>query len=196
MKRFNLIIVLLTICLAASGQSFMRFESKRFNYGAKVGFNATFPIINSLSINDKEASNIEVEHKVGYLAAIYCRFNINRFFLQPSLAWHKSEGNIRFSMPKDIQGGQQQPSISKPRNMMNMRTKSFEMPIILGYNLVKEGPYGLSLMAGPKIKYNYNVAYTVESPSTQVEFINDNTPFGVNIATGVGVSIVTITRKA
>lgn len=54
---------------------------------------------------------------------------------------------------------------------------------------MKKGPYGLSLMVGPKLKYNYKIAYTVESSTTHVEYVNDNTPFGVNIATGVGVSI-------
>ena len=44
-------------------------------------------------------------------------------------------------------------------------------------------------MVGPKLKYNYKIAYTVESSTTHVEYVNDNTPFGVNIATGVGVSI-------
>ena len=70
-----------------------------------------------------------------------------------------------------------------------MKTSSLEVPIMVGYNLVKKGPYGLSLMVGPKLKYNYKIAYTVESSTTHVEYVNDNTPFGVNIATGVGVSI-------
>lgn len=61
--------------------------------------------------------------------------------------------------------------------------------MMLGYNLVKKGPYGLSLMIGPKFKYNYKIAYTVESSTTHVEYVNDNTPFGINIATGIGVSI-------
>ena len=30
---------------------------------------------------------------------------------------------------------------------------------MVGYNLVKKGPYGLSLMVGPKLKYNYKIAY-------------------------------------
>ena len=74
-------------------------------------------------------------------------------------------------------------------DLLMMKTSSLEVPIMVGYNLVKKGPYGLSLMVGPKLKYNYKIAYTVESSTTHVEYVNDNTPFGVNIATGVGVSI-------
>ena len=56
-----------------------------------------------------------------------------------------------------------------------MKTSSLEVPIMVGYNLVKKGPYGLSLMVGPKLKYNYKIAYTVESSTTHVEYVNDNT---------------------
>ena len=80
---------------------------------------------------------------------------------------------------------------SATTDLLMMKTSSLEVPIMVGYNLVKKGPYGLSLMVGPKLKYNYKIAYTVESSTTHVEYVNDNTPFGVNIATGVGVSIRT-----
>lgn len=50
MKKVYLIGALLSFGLLAEAQSFMRFEDKAFNFGAKVGFNATFPVINSLSI--------------------------------------------------------------------------------------------------------------------------------------------------
>ena len=43
MKKVYLIGALLSFGLLAEAQSFMRFEDKAFNFGAKVGFNATFP---------------------------------------------------------------------------------------------------------------------------------------------------------
>lgn len=180
---------MLSFGLLAEAQSFMRFEDKAFNFGAKVGFNATFPVINSLSINGKEAENIDIEYKVGYLAAVFCRVNIERFFLQPSFSWHRSEGNIRFSIPQSLPENNMMSNTSATTDLLMMKTSSLEVPIMVGYNLVKKGPYGLSLMVGPKLKYNYKIAYTVESSTTHVEYVNDNTPFGVNIATGVGVSI-------
>lgn len=189
MKKVYLIGALLSFGLLAEAQSFMRFEDKAFNFGAKVGFNATFPVINSLSINGKETENIDIEYKVGYLAAVFCRVNIERFFLQPSFSWHRSEGNIRFSIPQSLPENNMMSNTSATTDLLMMKTSSLEVPIMVGYNLVKKGPYGLSLMVGPKLKYNYKIAYTVESSTTHVEYVNDNTPFGVNIATGVGVSI-------
>ncbi len=177
MKKVYLIGALLSFGLLAEAQSFMRFEDKAFNFGAKVGFNATFPVINSLSINGKEAENIDIEYKVGYLAAVFCRVNIERFFLQPSFSWHRSEGNIRFSIPQSLPENNMLSNTSATTDLLMMKTSSLEVPIMVGYNLVKKGPYGLSLMVGPKLKYNYKIAYTVESSTTHVEYVNDNTPF-------------------
>lgn len=189
MRKYYLIGALLSCCLLAGAQGIMRVEDKAFNFGAKVGFNATFPVLNSLSINGKEAENIDIEYKVGYLAAIFCRVNIERFFLQPSFSWHRSEGNIRFTIPQTISEENSQNNTMVSSDLLMMKTSSLELPIMVGYNLVKNGPYGLSLMIGPKLKYNYKLAYTVESSSTQIDYVNENTPFGLNIATGVGVSI-------
>ena len=30
---------------------------------------------------------------------------------------------------------------------------SFEIPVIYGYNIIKEGPYSLAVFGGPKIRY-------------------------------------------
>lgn len=189
MKKAYLIGLLLSLSLATNAQSIMQMKDKPFNFGAKVGFNATFPVINSLSINGKEAENINIEYKVGYWAAAIFRINIKRFFLQPSIAWHRSESDISFSIPKNVTNNQTMAEQLKPTDFMKMKTNSLELPVMLGYDLVKKGPYGLNIMAGPKFKYNYKIAYSVESSMAHMEYINDNTPFGINIATGVGVCI-------
>ena len=167
----------------------MRFEDKAFNFGAKVGFNATFPVINSLSINGKEAENIDIEYKVGYLPRSFAGSISNG-----SSSSQVSHGIVLreisvFSIPQSLPENNMMSNTSATTDLLMMKTSSLEVPIMVGYNLVKKGPYGLSLMVGPKLKYNYKIAYTVESSTTHVEYVNDNTPFGVNIATGVGVSI-------
>ena len=70
-----------------------------------------------------------------------------------------------------------------------MHTQSLELPVLLGYHLVKQGPYGLSLMVGPKVKYNYKLDYNMAIDAREIRFVNDDTPFGVNIVSGMGVSI-------
>lgn len=191
MKKIYLLFAFFLLCLPGKAENLLYLKDKAFNFGGKVGFNATFPIVNSLSVYGVEATDIRVEYKVGYIAAVFCRVNIERFFLQPSLAWHRSEGEIHFNIPEeDITNGVPDINVIDPKNDLNMKTSSLELPILVGYNFVKEGPYGLSLMLGPKLKYNYKVAYTSNiANASPHEYISDSTPFGINLSAGLGVSI-------
>jgi hypothetical protein len=44
-------------------------------------------------------------------------------------------------------------------------------------------------MAGPTIKYSYNVSYSSNFFDSPRRYISDSTPWGINIACGVGVTI-------
>ena len=72
---------------------------KSFNYGAKLGINASFPVIHELSINDVDAENMLIDYQVGWEATLFCRFNLNRFFLQPNVTWSKTSAQMRFLIP-------------------------------------------------------------------------------------------------
>lgn len=188
MNRICLIGCLLFLCMGASAQKFMQMEDKAFDFGVKVGFNATFPVVNSLMIDGNRVSDISVQYKVGYLAAVFCRVNIERFFLQPSLAWHKSEGELNFNLPLSAPTAMETAAYEKS-DRLKMTTRSVEVPVMVGYSLVRKGPYGLSVMAGPKFKYNYKIVYESELADVWETYTSHSKPFGIHIATGVGVSI-------
>lgn len=188
MKKIYLIGLFVSFCLLTKAEKFLQVDDRAFNWGARVGFNATFPIINSLAVNGIEAENVHLQYKVGFLAAVFCRINIERMFLQPSLAWHRAEGEILFTVP-GLVGAVTNTSPQATVDRLFMRAESLELPIMVGYNLVKQGPYGLSLMVGPNLKYNYKVSYTSNFDNTEQELENNKNPFGINISAGVGVSI-------
>lgn len=188
MKKICLLLLLSFSVLAAGAQSFIHIEDKAFNFGAKVGFNSTFPIVNSLTIDDVEAENIRLQYKVGYQASIFCRINIDRFFLQPDLSWNRTEGDILFSLPKEAIADAEMNGIGG-NDQLKLKNSSLALPVMIGYYVVKEGPYALSVMVGPKFKYNYKVRYTTHFSDVTNEYINDSTPFGIGVATGLGVSI-------
>lgn len=182
-----LLLCVFFVGMSANAQNFIHIDDKAFNFGAKVGVNSTFPVINSLTIDDVEAENISLQYKVGYQASIFCRINIDRFFIQPDLSWYRTEGELHFSMPTP------ESNLTNNNNpqtdQLLLKTSSLEMPVMIGYYLVKEAPYALSIMVGPKLKYNYKSNYTTYSSEITNEYVNDSTPFGLGIATGLGVSI-------
>ena len=100
MKKIYLILLILPFCFSANAQKFIKIEDKTFNWGGKVGVNAALPIVKSLTIDNQEMEDIRLQYKVGYQAAVFARVNIDRFYIQPSLAWQYTEGDIRFNIPQ------------------------------------------------------------------------------------------------
>ena len=191
MKKIYLILLILPFCFSANAQKFIKIEDKTFNWGGKVGVNAALPIVKSLTIDNQEMEDIRLQYKVGYQAAVFARVNIDRFYIQPSLAWQYTEGDIRFNIPQTENslpyGTNTQLPIGK--NRITYKSATLEVPVMIGYYLVKEGPYALSMMFGPNIKYNYKTRYSTDMTDRPREFEDDNTPFGISIAAGLGVSI-------
>ncbi|WP_288206398.1 porin family protein [uncultured Parabacteroides sp.] len=188
MKKIFLLLFMSFTGISVQAQKFIQIEDKAFNFGAKVGVNSTFPIVNSLRIDDVEAENIRLQYKVGYQASIFCRINIDRFFIQPDLSWYRTEGDIFFSLP-ETESTATMIGKTSGNDQLKLKSTSLELPVMIGYYLVKEGPYALSMMVGPKLKYNYKLRYTTHFSELTNEYINDNTPFGIGIAAGLGVSI-------
>lgn len=190
MKKIYILLLLLPLCFPIQAQRILEIRDKAFNWGGKVGFNSTFPIINSLTISDKPAENVRLQYKVGYMAAAFARVNIERFFIQPSLSWRYSQGDIRFDIQQSNNFNDPTGESSvKSKNQIEYKTGSLELPVMVGYYLVREAPYALSFMVGPNIRYTYKSNYTANLTETLHEYKSDSTPFGISIATGLGVSI-------
>lgn len=185
MKKIYLILLLLPLYVLANAQHILEIKDKAFNWGGKLGCNATFPIISSLSIDGVEMDDIRPEYRVGAQATIFARVNIDKFFIEPSLAWQYTEGEIRFEIPSDNMETEANPATSR----LNFKTASLEIPVMIGYYLVKEGPYALSISVGPTIKYNYKTNYETSMTDIARQYTDDNTPFSLGVAAGVGVSI-------
>jgi hypothetical protein len=183
-KAFFIGLFLLSF-LSAYAQNTVRVEDKVFNWGAKVGLNSTLPIINSVEVDGKRAENINLQYKVGVLAAAFCRINIDRVFIQPGISWRHASGDIRFNLPAKTDNA----AATRSFDQLTYKVMSIEAPVLAGYKIIKEGPYGLSFMAGPTIKYSYNVSYSSNFFDSPRRYVSDSTPWGINIACGVGVTI-------
>ncbi|MDH6358745.1 porin family protein [Parabacteroides sp. PF5-9] len=189
MKKAGLITLILLVGFIGVAQEPDKSKVKPFNWGATVGLSANLPVINSITVDDIELEDIHLKYKVGYQASVFARVNIDRFFLQPSVSWLHSESEILFSIPPLTETTAFAPSNIQTENQIEIRTRSLEMPIYIGYHIVQEAPYGLSFTVGPRIKYNYDVTYTINVDNSTHELVNEGSPWGVSIATGVGVNI-------
>lgn len=174
-----------------SSRNQLDIQGKTFDLGATIGFNSTFPIINSIMVDDVELENVRLTYKVGYQASLFFRINMDRFFIQPSFSWQHSEGDIHFTVPQNELINDQLSSSESPLQIsrLEMTKKAVQVPVHIGYHIVRQGPYALSFTAGPIFKYDYNVSYKSLSPDAEHVFISESNPFGLNIGMGVSVQI-------
>lgn len=163
-------------------------QSFSINWGAQVGFNSVLPVINEFTIDNVAVESSRVEYRVGYMTALFFRLNMNRFFIQPSVSWHHTESDIFFTVPEGVDP-LKSTTRSDQTDQLSLKIRSLEVPIMIGYNLVKEKPFGLSIMAGPKIKYSYKIRYTTNLDYFSQEYTSDDTAYRVNLVGGIGVTL-------
>ena len=158
---------------------------KKINFGVKGGFNSSMMLISHLSVDGQNISNIQNEYKIGYFASLFMRINFDRHFLQPELSYNINRCEIQFLAPKtdDLIATPHQYAISS-------RISCFELPILYGYNFVKEGPYQMAVFGGPKIRYFWdnhseNQYYNFHQTSIKEEMY----PLNLSLTMGVAVTI-------
>lgn len=159
MRKGLYLFCMISLCVFINAQeSLLKQKDKVFNWGIKVGMNALQPDIDYLVVQDVTVNNIHTVNDVGYNVELLGRFNLNRFFLQPSVVWKYSKGDICFDLVRPPLVGTNDPVIEDQTLSIKMYT--LETPFVIGFYVVKENPYVLSVMAGTKFKYNYQTEYT------------------------------------
>ena len=76
---------------------------------------------------------------------------------------------------------------------MTLRVYSLEAPLMVGCHLVKQPPFELNLMGGVKVKYNYLVRLTPDSPGTAFDFHGDDSPRHWSVCAALEVRIDRLT---
>ncbi|MDO4755582.1 MAG: porin family protein [Parabacteroides sp.] len=193
-KKICLIFILISLSFQGKAQSFItNYEETIFNWGGKIGLNSAIPIVNSITINGVDMENIRLHYNVGYQASVFSRINIQRFYIQPAFTWQYTQGDVRFSIPQQTETNPLPGDIlnqnSGSQNKITYKAATLVVPVMIGYNLIKEGPFGLSLMAGPSFKYNYKTHYSTNLIDQARKFEDENTPFRLGLTAGVSVNI-------
>ena len=189
MRRVGLLLFMMAaLIVPANAQKILHKAEKVFNWGGKIGCNSLFSNINSLSINDVEMVGVQQRYKVGFQASLFGRVNIDKFYLEPSLTWQQSESYIHFDLP-DTDNVLRNVYQVYSSNSLDCKYKTVEIPIMIGYNIVKEDDYAMSLSVGPSFRYNYKIDLSSSLSETLRVTKDENTPLGLGISIGAGASI-------
>jgi hypothetical protein len=156
--RTPCLIVLIVLTLATGHESYAQLTPNHyhpvFNWGIRAG-------INALSTNFYDVFDGEVAigtrssvNNVGYNLSAFTRINARRLLLQPEFAWNTYNQSLSFSIA-DADG------TYVHLTEISGKFYSFNMNILAGYNIIKDGPFLLNIAAGPSVKYIYKIDYEI-----------------------------------
>ncbi|MEG1563383.1 MAG: porin family protein [Bacteroides sp.] len=192
MKR-ALLLLLLIACLfpcslAAqrdSQEKIVRPNTRKVNFGIKAGFNSSMFLVSDFKIKDVTIDEIQNKYLLGYFGALFMRINMKKHFLQPEISYNISKCEITFDKL-----GSQHPDIEPDYASVHSTIHSIDFPLLYGYNIVKQGPYGMSIFAGPKLRYLWNKQNRISFENFDQKGINEElNPFNVSAVIGVAVNI-------
>lgn len=120
------------------------------NFGIKGGFTSSLFLVSNLTLNGITIDEVQNNYKIGYFGSVFMRINFERHFLQPEISYNINRCNITFEkpLPEDAASGARPEEAS-----ITSSIHSIDIPVIYGYNFIKEGPYSLAVFGGPKVRY-------------------------------------------
>ena len=181
---------LLAIACTAVGQNYNaekvdRPNTKKINIGIKAGFNSSMFMVSELKIKDVTIDEVQNNYKIGYFGALFMRINMKKHFIQPEVSYNVSKCEITFDKL-----GSQHPAIEPDYASVQSVLHSVDFPILYGYNVVKKGPYGMSIFAGPKLRYLWGKHNEITFKNFDQKGIHERLyPFNVSAVIDVGVNI-------
>ncbi len=157
------------------------------NFGAKGGFTASLFLVSDFRINGQEIKEVQNNYKIGYFASVFMRINFGRHFIQPEISYNVNRCNILFDKPQ-AEGAPE--DIPLEQASITSSIHSIDIPVTYGYNIIKDGPYGLAVFAGPKIRYIWDRKSEITFENFNLENIEEELyPFNLNLTLGVAVTI-------
>ena len=118
-------------------------------------------------------------------SALFMRINMKKHFIQPEVSYNVSKGEIVFDKL-----GSQHPAVEPDYASVQSVLHSIDFPVLYGYNVVKKGPYGMSIFAGPKLRYLWGKRNEITFTNFDQKGIHEKLyPLNVSAVIGVGVNI-------
>ncbi|MDR1437028.1 MAG: PorT family protein [Candidatus Symbiothrix sp.] len=153
------LILFLTAFLATGQKSHAQSEIYSYpvlNWGIRAGLNAYSTNNYHVYSETVELESERNENKVGYNLTILGRINLNRFFMQPELAWNLYRQDLSFTLADSVNSYRQKTDLS-------VRYYSYSINMLSGFNIIKEGPFLFNVLLGSSYKYIYSTTFDMKT---------------------------------
>lgn len=150
MRKLVVYILLMTSCLLSAQESGNRL---RFNVGIKTGFQAITYNDPSFEIENYEYNESTIQsNKIGYTIAPFFRLSYGKLYIQTDAAIGVSRHSFDFTDTRKGSITNVTPNIPQ----YELRTFCLQVPLLIGYEYIKEGRYGMSVFTGPRTKFIFD----------------------------------------
>lgn len=157
------------------------------NFGVKGGFTSSLFLVSNLCIGGVSIDQVENNYKIGYFGSFFVRINFDKHFLQPEISYNVNRCNITFDKPLPADAA---PGSAIQQAGITSSIHSLDIPVIYGYNFIKDGPYGLAVFGGPKIRYIWNKKSELAFRNFDQTDIREKLhPLNLSLTLGVAVTI-------
>ena len=124
----------------------------RFNAGLKVGFQAITYNDPEFGIEGYEFNENTIQsNKIGYTIAPFIRVSKGRFYIQGEAAFGITRHSFDFTDTRESAIDELDPNIPT----YELKTYCLQVPILFGYEFVKQDRYGMSVFTGPRTKFTF-----------------------------------------
>lgn len=157
------------------------------NFGIRGGFTASLFLVSDFSVNGQAIKEVQNNYKIGYFASLFMRLNFKHHFIQPEISYYVNRCNILFDKP---QAGGAPEGTPLEQASITSSIHSIDIPVIYGYNIIKEDPYSLAVFCGPKIRCIWDRKSDVTFENFNLDNMKEKLyPFNLSLTLGVDITI-------
>lgn len=149
MRKLIICILLILPCMLSAQESDKKL---RLNAGVKAGFQAITYNSPTFSIDGYTYNENTIQsNKIGYTIAPFLRLSRGRFYLQVESAFGISRHSFDFTDTRE--GEIEKATDNVPQYYLN--TYCLQVPVLIGYEFIKQDKYGMSVFTGPRTKFTF-----------------------------------------
>lgn len=162
-------------------------KTKTVNFGVRAGFNSTLFIISELKMGSVSVDEVQNNYKIGSFGSVFMRINMGRHFIQPEIGYNQTRCELTFANPL-------YDNVTAVGSTVDVNSKinSIELPILYGYNFIKQGSYSMAFFGGPKLRHLWTGSGGLKVSSNGTYNVDEKL-YPVNLSLTLGVA-VTISR--
>ena len=170
------------------GSSSPERKEKVVNFGLKGGFTSSLFLVDDLTLGSITIDEFQNRYRIGFFASLFMRVNFGRHFLQPEVSYNINRSSLTFTLPEEL--GSSSSLTPGQEAFIETDIHSIDVPVLYGWNIIKEHPYQLAIFAGPKLRYIWGKKSKTNFNNLSRQQIDEQLrPLNVGLSLGVAVTI-------